>query len=410
MVRFHYVVVLARKVMKNNSTYIVYLLRKKRQGSLNLTENNDFQNWLDEKPAHKDLLREIATNDRSNEVLGKMVQYDQVQSLADFKEKFRKPKKVYFFGSAKWVAAAAILLFLGVGITYFVTQLNKAIQDDLFSDQSRIIPAQDQAILEFNNGKRIDLTSIEKNSSIEFENLLLTRTHDGEIVFSAHNKVYDEVINVQVKTPRGGYSQIRLSDGTAVHLGPSSVLEFPAVFAATKERQIKLEGEGYFEVTKHLDANKNNIPFRIRVGHQHIEVLGTSFEVNAYPNEEYMKTTLVEGKVRIQTEEGITNLNPGQRAVVHKKENSVAVHNLQSQIDNNHFSESFYFEGESIEEIMTRIGRWYNVDIVYKGEVSKELLTGVASKHQSPEEVLRLLGLIGNFKFKIDGRRIIVMN
>jgi len=217
-------------------------------------------------------------------------------------------------------------------------------------------------------------------------------------------------------TPRGGTYQVVLPDGTRVWLNADSKISFPSRFSG-KTRQIQLSGEAYLEVAK--DKTR---PFVVKTDKQQIEVLGTHFNVNAYPEEAATKTTLLEGRVKVSQQvsqnhfrspsrnektSSSVELKPGQQSVVSESPN-ILIKNIDPEQAIAWKNQLFMFESENIQTIMRMIGRWYNVDIVYTGPIKSGTFSGGVSRFDNLSEVLQSLESTGKVHFKLEGRRITV--
>ncbi len=202
-----------------------------------------------------------------------------------------------------------------------------------------------------------------------------------------------------LEVPLAGTYSIVLSDGTTVWLNAASKLEYPDQFAGD-ERRVKLTGEAFFQVAK--DASK---PFRIEVESSVIEVLGTSFNVNAYQKE--VNTSLVEGKVKIMSQGREAYLSPGNEAII----SSDKIHVQAADIQKNTAWQrgEFLLDGSSFKEIINQISRWYNVDFVNVEEMALDnRFSGTLSRESRLSEVLKILSYTTNRKFEIDGRHIFI--
>jgi ferric-dicitrate binding protein FerR (iron transport regulator) len=213
---------------------------------------------------------------------------------------------------------------------------------------------------------------------------------------------------MSVRTPRGGTYQVVLPDGSKVWLNAGSSLTFPKKFDK-QARVVMLTGEAYFEIAKNPAQ-----PFRVLTIGQHVTVLGTHFNVNAYRDELAPRTTLVEGSVNVSWANQTAILKPGQQAVMLNKSFKISKVNVDEVLSWK--NGKFKFSNESIESLMRKISRWYDVDIEYRGEITKEKFGGQVSKFSKVSDILEVLQLTGYVHFKIEdptekgaGRRIVVL-
>ncbi|HEY6082344.1 MAG TPA: FecR domain-containing protein, partial [Chitinophagaceae bacterium] len=170
-----------------------------------------------------------------------------------------------------------------------------------------------------------------------------------------------------------------------------------------RERRVEITGEAYFEVMQNT-----KMPFIVENGGAEIQVLGTHFDVNAYDDEASMKVTLLEGSVRIIKGNSRQQLIPGQQAQVNA-DGKIA---LSNDVDKDEVmawkNGEFQFDKTDIEVVMRQISRWYNVDITYQGVVTARFW-GSISRNVNASEVLHMLEQTGTVRFRIEGRKVIVI-
>lgn len=308
--------------------------------------------------------------------------------------------------------AAAVLII--IGSVYFllssktnssgatVKQTAKAVE------QSLIRPGGNKAILTLADGSSIVLDTASNGMISDLGSVKIQKLQNGLLAYTINGKQItenDAAFNNTITTPRGGQYQVTLTDGTKVWLNAASSIRFPVVFAG-KERIVQIAGEVYLEVAK----NKN-LPFRVQTAGSEIEVLGTHFNVNAYADEPSVKTTLLEGLVKVSASssknESPKFIEPGQQASVNKEgmvevkdhadvEEAVAWKNGR-----------FQFKSTDVRSILRQLSRWYDVDVVYQGNVNLHF-TGQLSRNEPVDTIFKKLELTGAIHFKTDGKTIIV--
>ncbi|MGY0036944.1 FecR family protein [Pedobacter sp. NJ-S-72] len=209
-----------------------------------------------------------------------------------------------------------------------------------------------------------------------------------------------------METPKGGQYQLVLPDGTKVWLNAASSLRYPVAFQGN-ERKVELTGEAYFEVAK--DKTR---PFEVYSNNQVVQVLGTHFNINAYSNEPFVSTTLLEGSVKVTN--SLTNaqkiIRPGQQSLISKDgQAGIEVKNMDLDEAVAWKNGYFMFNEEELESILKKVSRWYNVDVQYEQEELKhQLFSGTLSKYSNVSQVLKKLEMLQSIHFKIEGRKIIV--
>lgn len=311
-----------------------------------------------------------------------------------------------------WISVAATSLLI-TGLVFYTKR--SALPDDheqhaiLLND---IAPGKNTATLTLADGKVIPLSDAKTGVVIDASKLSY---NDGTAISTS---VQDQgkagsLLNA-IATPRGGQYHVVLPDGTKVWLNAASSIKFPSNFTGVKQRRVELTGEAYFEVSK--IAGDKHIPFVVVSSNQQVEVLGTHFNINAYADEASSKTTLLEGAVQVSSlnndkstfvENHSARLSPGQQASLNDRAIQIKTVNTEAAVawKNN----KFMFEGNNIQGIMRQISRWYDVDVVFKGNISQEAFAGKISRFKHLSEVLDLIELTGLVHFKVEGRRITVM-
>jgi ferric-dicitrate binding protein FerR (iron transport regulator) len=204
-----------------------------------------------------------------------------------------------------------------------------------------------------------------------------------------------------IQTPRGGQYQVILPDGTKVWLNAASSLAYPTAFTGA-DRAVKLNGEAYFEVADNKDK-----PFKVMAGNMEINVLGTHFNVMAYEDENAIKTTLLEGSVKVTNGKISHLLKPGQEGRVDRQSGAFRLLEADANEAVAWKNGVFQFGGASIESVMREIVRWYDVDVEYQGRTN-EHFRGTISRSVNASEVFKMLELTGAVHFTIDKKKIIV--
>lgn len=297
-------------------------------------------------------------------------------------------------------AVAAILIIVGIGLT-----LQKEDQDvkNIFHND---IPAGiNSATLTLDNGKKIILSNTNSGKLASEAGILISKSADGEVIYSikdqnegAANKTHT------LETVNGQTYRLQLPDQSKVWLNASSSIKFPASFAGLKSRKVELTGEAYFEISKDKEH-----PFIVKTNQQEVQVLGTHFNINSYPDKQNTSTTLLEGSVKITNEHQKEQLlKPGETALVNNSENIlVSPADIKSTMAWK--NGDFRFNEERIDEIMLKISRWYDIEVTYQGPVSKEKFSGKISRNKNISEVLNMLSYSNAVKFIVEGRRVTVM-
>lgn len=307
-----------------------------------------------------------------------------------------------------WLKAAAIL-FLATALVWIMVSPSKrtsqVVQTKIKSRPNQIAPGGNKALLTLANGSRIILNDAKDGVLTTQAGAQVTKSRDGMLVYQAQRTAQRKSaagtteMN-SIATPRGGQYQLILADGTRVWLNAASTLKYPAKFTG-HQRKVELEGEAYFEVHKDPAA-----PFIVHTSGQEVKVLGTHFNIKAYPDEATVKTSLLQGHVNISSGGETTSLLPGFEALSHQGATTIRQADVQQSIAWK--NGLFQFDSATIEEVMQQIARWYDADIIItKKPLPLRQFTGTISRQEPINEVLEMLRYTG-LKFSVRGKQILV--
>lgn len=380
---------------KNIENRYYELAEKWMNGSITPAEEKEFADWYN---AGQDTAVAVDMNFAANEII------QRERMMATINWDGRNTLKINALkrrNMVRWAAAAAILLFISIG-AYFITY-HKPVRQVVQNQIHDIAPGSNKAVLTLANGTKIILNDAQNGKLANQGNTTISKKNGGEIIYDA-SKAHSAGRSVQyntMNTPRGGQYHLILADGTNVWLNAASSIKFPTAFTGN-DRRVEITGEAYFEV-----AHNAAKPFRVTSSGQTVEVLGTHFNINAYADEPSVKTTLLEGKVKIRAANNqVRLLQKGQQAVLNPLEFKVTPIETEAAIAWK--NGLFTFEDDDIQHIMRMISRWYNVDISYSGPPVDDIFSGSISRFSNASEVLKTLQLTGKVHFKIQGRQIIV--
>jgi len=375
------------------------LLDKYRSGTLSAHEQVQLDSWY---------LREAHSKNGPTDKDAMQRQLDEIEAALPVHHKQGIVKNI----GGRLLVAAAILVSFSTGMYFYInSHSTPGANYASNSPKQNIVPGRDKAVLVLANGTKIDLDATANGAIAKQGGLTITKTKTGQLVYKASatiNRDADAKLTYNtIETPRGGQYQIYLPDGTKVWLNSASSLKYPLQFA-TNERRVELTGEGYFEV-----AHNRAQPFKVVTDKQEIEVLGTHFNVNAYADEGAIKTTLLEGSVKIkvlgvnQVAQQMAVLKPGEQSAFNNA--GLTIENIDVE-DAIAWKNGYFKFNEDIESIMRKLSRWYNIDVVYNIDKDPDLsFGGKISRSKSINSVLNVIETTGNVHFKIEGRRVTVM-
>lgn len=388
-----------------NTLHIAELISRKIKGEIAPNEQLELDSWINKKPENK-AVYERAINTRN--------QLDKLEIYQLFnKEKVRSKledelfptKKIDFSYKRIMRFAAAILLpVILIGGAYLLLR-EPVVQNFAALDQI-IEPGMQKAVLKLSNGEEVVLDENEfikiiadGSKNIKNENQLI------DYFNSESNMTVEELRYNELKTPNGGQYRLQLADGTKVWLNAGSSLRFPVSFS-NKSRDVYLEGEAYFEVTK------NSTPFNVYAGEMNVSVLGTMFNVSAYANDQNNKTTLAEGKVKVwtkQAESGGKILSPNQQATLDISSSEMEVSQVNASYYTSWVNGKIEFNNEDLEEVMKRLSRWYNFEYEFKNEAAKQYhFTARLSNDEKISSIIEMLELSADVKFEYKNETVII--
>ncbi len=311
-----------------------------------------------------------------------------------------------------WYAGVAAAVVLGVfTFLYNKSDIQDVVSPDSVNKVYEITPGGSKAVVLLEDGRVLDLAKLPIDSSIVMEDYTMKKEKEGMLTYtlttiSKGERLVKARHNTLV-TPRGGEYAIKLPDGTQIHLNASSKIKYP-LNLATSGREVKLEGEAFFDVKKVIVAG-SKLPFKVYTNEQTLEVLGTSFNVNGYGTT--IQTTLVEGAVKLAYKDEKTYyLKSHQQASYNKDKANLQIENVDPFYTVAWKTGVFAFDNEAITTVMETLSRWYDIDVEYMSDVQNVRFTGTISRYEEIAKVLELIQLTQSLKFKIEGRRVIVMS
>jgi ferric-dicitrate binding protein FerR (iron transport regulator) len=391
------------------------LLLKHLRAQITPEERSVIDAWLAASKANQELFAELNDPDLVARSLEKMdrLHEDQVWQRLQARTGETAPAKegrgvhvhrVPFLRRYWWAAAAAFFVLLGTGAWWLLH--NEAPEQIASTQQQRfrndVPPAKNAAVLTLAGGKQIVLDSTSTGAITRQGNTSIRNTN-GQLVYNELHEKPTELLYNTLATGKGNQYQLILPDGSKVWLNAASSITYPTTFAGT-ERKVAITGEAYFEI-----AGDKTHPFIVQNKEVSIQVLGTSFNVNTYDDEDALRTTLLEGSVKIVKDHNSSILRPGQQAILSRDNTLIKVAD-HPDIDEVMAWKNgvFRFNDATIESIMREMARWYDVEVVYDTRVSQHFIADVP-RDVPASELLKLLELTDQVHFKIEGKKITVI-
>ncbi|GAA4785229.1 DUF4974 domain-containing protein [Olivibacter ginsenosidimutans] len=307
-----------------------------------------------------------------------------------------------------WLAiAASIALLIGVW-TVFRWYGNPTPTTLKTADNHHTIkPGKNTATLTLANGKSIRLDEAHIGEIVKEAGVHIAKTADGQWQYTVQQQDQAAAPSYQtIETPKGGQYQILLPDSTKVWLNAASSLRYPTNFIG-KERVVELTGEAYFEVTK-----RKNQSFRVSTVQQNVNVLGTTFNITAYAEDQFTTTVVASGAVSVHVK-GKPNvkrvLQAGDQSELNSETSEMKLSHANIQQILAWKNGYFIFENDPLPVIMDKIARWYNIEVSYIGDVKQKKFGGTYNRTKDFLDLLKGLEFSGNVHFKVEGRRVTVM-
>jgi ferric-dicitrate binding protein FerR (iron transport regulator) len=303
-------------------------------------------------------------------------------------------------GRMAWMRyAGAILLLLGIGGGIWLWSGGEREESPVLVVRETVPPGSARARIEFVDGRSIDLES--PADTLWTGHGATIRRGQGSV--SYHDEREDILPEMHtIIIPRSGEYKLELADGSHVWLNSDSRLTYPSSFAGD-ERVVELVGEAFFEVAPDKDK-----PFIVKTSLADIKVYGTSFNVSAYREDKVQRTTLLAGRVGVTAGGEEHVIRPGQQALVEAR-SGVQVREVDALLFCSWHKGALLFEKENLEEIMTRLSRWYDVEVVFMSDRPRALhFTGDLERYSNLDEVLRLIEMTTRVTFDIKDNQVFV--
>ncbi|SEW38888.1 FecR family protein [Chitinophaga arvensicola] len=378
---------------------IAYLINRYQQGILSATEEAELQEWTAAAEENRVFFEQLTDPVILQQKLAQYEKFDAAAGWATFSARqFPAATPVKVRSLYRWSAAAAVLLLLGAGV-YFLRPAGHTSQVAEKAVTKPVLPGSSKALLTLADGSVIPLDS--NGNQVISQQGAQIHLNNGQLQYNSQDYSAQTALNT-LTTPRGGQFRLTLPDGTRVWLNAASAITYPTAFPQGT-REVEVKGEVYFEV-----AALAKMPFKVKVSpHTSIDVLGTSFNINAYTDEPGIQTTLIQGAVKVNAGNVSRVLLPGQQALVSGPDQMKVVAHADTAAILAWKKEEFYFRDADIPTVMRQLGRWYDVTIVYAGAVPAGRFQGEIQRNLPLSDVLEGLESTG-IHFRLQGRSIIV--
>lgn len=360
-----------------------FLAKKWLDGNITEQEKAEFDQWYN---SFDDTYHEI-DSEENEPLLEKRLQ-ESIFSKAGIHQTLKVQRTFPLYRIA---AAAAVLFILATG-TYFILRYRD--QQEQLVLSRHILPGTNKAVLTLSDGKQVVLNAVKNGELAVQGNIHISRTASGRIIYNADATAEKNEVNTDsyntITIPNGGQYQLTLADGTKVWLNAGSSLKYPVAFTGA-ERNVELIGEAYFEVAK----NKY-MPFKVHSGKQTVEVLGTHFNISAYADDDQIRTTLLEGSVKVSAGRAFIIIKPGSQARTTKDSEAITAF---TPVDAGEViawkNGLFQFKDADVQTVMKALSRWYNVRVTYDGAVTSKRFSGKIYRNVNVAQVMEILKYSG---------------
>ncbi|MCD8539129.1 MAG: FecR domain-containing protein, partial [Leadbetterella sp.] len=335
------------------------LLRKYREGTLTETERALLESWYLREAREKGLTADKDT-------------------IGEYLENLNPPglsvRPGILLRRISW--AAGIVMILSVAAYRWLQREPSPVSQAVL--QKDALPGEQRARLVLASGENILLDEVSSGKLAQEGPVSIVKTAEGELVYHADSRKGAALSNYNtIETPKAGQYQVKLSDGTRVWLNAASSIRFPPGFS-DRERVVEATGEVYFEVAK-AESGGRRIPFKVVSGDQETEVLGTRFNINSYADEGVIRTTLLEGSIQVRTPGKGIVLQPGQQAQMTSGQPLKVSRVNTGQVMA--WKEGYFrFDGVGLKELMRQLSRWYDMEVVYEGNIHDHEFVGEISR------------------------------
>ena len=376
------------------------IIWKKINNSLTMDEEIELSRWLAESPSHQQYLNRAIRHYRTGSRPG-IGKAETEKAWRNFKRKgFKTNRNIPAMMISVAAAVAAIILMLN-----FLLPFKRSNSSHIAIQKGeQIHPGSNKATLILDDGSVYDLTASKKLLLKEGGSEI--KSEGKKLEYSGKGSSDKELKYNTLSIPRGGEFFLQLADGTKVWLNSETILRYPIQFSGT-ERRVELTGEAFFEV-----ARNEKVPFYVESGEQSVRVIGTEFNISSYKENPFIYTTLVKGRVEV-----VANNKPQQKQILVPNEQST-IDKIGGEISKRHVDSyryvawkegRFVFDGQSLEEIMKILSKWYNVEVAFDRDELKNIrFTGNLKRYSDFGELLKKIQKTDEVAFNIENNKITI--
>lgn len=384
---------------------VAYLIAGYIRKTLTPVEHHELDTWVAADERNVQLFERLTDEENIGKALAWYEQVNTEKALNRVKRRinFTSGRNPQLF--RRWAVAVAVVLVIGAaGLTLWLRDKHASFSAQQIAkkqvEPNDRTPGGIKALLTLADGREIILDN-KPNGNIAVEGNTEILKRDSSLAYDVHTQlgIKQEPVWNTLSTPKGGMYGLTLPDGSRVWLNAASSLRFPTAFTG-KTRNVELTGEAYFEVAKNPA-----LPFIVTAGNTKVQVLGTHFDINAYGDQGLIKTTLLEGSVKVSTDNKEQVITPGQEAQSGADGLKVVAGDRERALG---WKEgNFVFHATSMKEVLRDIERWYNINIINTCG-NQNHLNATFPRTVSLSKLLAYLEGTGAVQFKWEGDHLIV--
>lgn len=380
---------------------IADLILRYQEGTVSEEEMEELRLWLKKSPEHQQQFENLNDRDYIRRKRELDLSINPAAAYTVFSKKVTRECPRSYRKLHRLAAVAALFLIVVGGYWYWFREDWNA--DPVPQVLTTVIPAGgNKAVLTLANGEQIHLQG-DSATSIKQQDGTVAEASAASLVYQNGSSLPEELLYNSLSIPRKGEFTLVLSDGTKIWLNSESKVEYPTVFSPG-ERKVCLQGEAYFQV-----APDKSSPFIIEMGNVQVQVLGTSFNLRAYQDEDVIQTTLVEGSVCMFTDKRRILLSPNEQGYVDLKTGNLDKKQVDVQAYIGWKNGRFIFERQTLEDIMRTLSRWYDVQVVFQSEKARHIeFTGNLRRYDNFGQIVSMLALACPAKFNVSGTTIYI--
>ncbi len=389
---------------KINSIFeISELIAREMSGSLSQQEKEQLGKWLNNSELNQHLHQRIIDSGNLAKRNSLFENVNTEKAWNKVSEVFVTPRKRHLFPRlVRYAAAVMIPIIIGIPAYLYLNEKPQKIAQTV----AEVETGTHNTVLIMANGENVNLDNIGTQNLVEKDGTVIKNIND-ELNYSRQSlkNTKKTLLNTLI-VPQGGEYNLVLSDGTRVFVNSMSKLVFPVSFTGLK-RELTLEGEAYFEVAKNESK-----PFIVTIRGLQVEVLGTSFNIKAYPNDNKSFTTLVEGKVKLKSDcqtSKISFLEPDQQAIYDPSTTGIVVKKVDAKQVVQWITGKYSFTNQPLDEIMKTLSRWYDFNYQFEDESLKNIkFEGGLNKYECIDPILDIIKKTGKVKVSVKGKEILI--